>query len=162
MNASILARYLEPQALCLKLAASSPEAVITVLADRLEAAGYVAPSYREAVLRREAKLPTGLPLSADLAVAVPHTDPEHVMRPGIAIATLATPVAFRSMEDPDEALPVRVVFALALKDKNEQIEMLQMIASMLQDPARIQQLIAAETQSALLQVIRDHEQAMGG
>lgn len=161
MNPSIIARYLEPQALCIGLSATSPEEVISLLADRLEAAGYVAPSYKAAVLHREAKLPTGLPLSDDLAVAVPHTDPEHVLRPGIAIATLATPVAFRSMEEPDDSLPVRVVFALALKDKNEQIEMLQMIASMLQDPDRIEQLIAAQTQTALLQTIRDHEQAMG-
>lgn len=161
MTVSILERYIEPSAICLHLPAGSSEEIITALAGRLEASGYVADSYRAAVLRREQTLPTGLPLSEDLAVAVPHTDPEHVLRPGVGIATLAHPVAFQNMEDPDEELPVRVVFALALKDKNEQIEMLQMIASMLQDPDHIRTLINARSSDDLMDAIRLHEHSKG-
>lgn len=88
-------------------------------------------------------MPTGLPMEDGLAVAVPHTDPQHVIRSGIAIATLAEPVAFASMDDPDNQLAVRVVFALALKSKDEQIGMLQSIGRLLQDGERIRKLMDA-------------------
>lgn len=153
MSASILARYIDPGAIALGVAAETAEQVIDDLARRLEASGYVGATYRDAVIAREAAMPTGLPLEGDLAVAVPHTDPVHVLKPGVAIATLAKPVEFRSMEDPDEALSVRVVFALALKDKHEQIEMLQTIAMMLQDPARIRAVIAAGSIQELLAAV---------
>ncbi|MDA4633637.1 PTS sugar transporter subunit IIA, partial [Escherichia coli] len=70
-----------------------------------------------AVLAREAALPTGLPLGLDNNVAIPHTDPEHVLKPGLAMATLCRPVAFCNMEDPEEKLQVSVVFLMALNDK---------------------------------------------
>ena len=72
---------------------------------------------------REASMPTGLPLGGDLNIAVPHTDPEHVVTPSLALATLVRPVSFGSMDDPDEQIPVGVVMMLALADKNAQIDM---------------------------------------
>lgn len=153
MSGSVLNQYLDPRAVCLRIDGASAEDVIGQLAARLETLGVVKPSYRQAVIRREAEMPTGLPLADDFAVAVPHTDPEHVIRPGLAIATLAHPVAFRSMDDPDQALPVSVVFALALKDKHQQIAMLQTIAGMLQDAGTIRRLAEATTSDELLRVL---------
>ena len=103
-----------------------------------------------AVISREAEIPTGLPLAPDFAVAVPHTDREHVLRAGFALGTLTEPVPFRSMENPDEELPVRVVFALAITDKNEQIDMLQAVAELLQDPPTIRRIADATSASEIL------------
>lgn len=147
--ASILNRYFDPQALCLRISARTAEEVIARLAAKLEAIGAVRPSYLSAVIAREAEIPTGLPLAPDFAVAVPHTDREHVLRPGFAIATLAEPVSFRSMEDPDQELPVRIVFALAITNKNEQIEMLQAVAELLQDSPRIRRMADAVSVSEI-------------
>lgn len=155
---------IDPQAVCLWVEAETPDQVITQLAGILERTGYVAPSYGAAVLAREAVLPTGLPLSDDfavavaVAVAVPHTDPHHVLKPGIAIATLVNPVPFRSMEDPDEILPVRIVFALALNDKNAQIEMLQSVALLFQTPELLMRMAAAMSPDKVLEVLRKIEQ----
>lgn len=149
---------INPQAVCLRVEAETPDQVIAQLAGILERTGYVAPSYGAAVLAREAVLPTGLPLSDDFAVAVPHTDPHHVLKPGIAIATLVNPVPFRSMEDPDEILPVRIVFALALNDKNAQIEMLQSIAHLFQTPELLMRMAAAMSPDEVLEVLRKIEQ----
>jgi len=147
---SILKNHLDPRAICPRVKAETMEAVVAILADRLASLGIVAPSWRDAVIDREAILPTGLPLSDDFAVAVPHTDPEHVLRPGLAIATLETPVPFRSMDDPDIVLPVRIVFGLALRDKREQIDMLQSIAELLQTPERLLRMAAAADGDELL------------
>lgn len=141
MAAPLFDRYLDPRAICPRIVASDSTEVINLLAERLRMIGCVEESYARAVIDREAVMPTGLPLADDVAVAVPHTDPEHVIAPALAMATLAKPVVFKSMEDPDRDLAVTVVFALALRDKNEQIEMLQTIAATLQD-AEIMRRIA--------------------
>lgn len=141
--ANALMNYLDPGAIVLGVEAENDQAVIRLLAAKLEALGFVRPSFAEAVLAREAKLPTGLPLGGDNNVAVPHTDPEHVIKPGLALATLASPVNFANMEDPDEKLSVRVVFLMALNDKDKQIEMLQEIAGTIQSPEAIAALVNA-------------------
>jgi PTS system galactitol-specific IIA component len=150
---SVLRNHLDPQGICLRVEASTADAVVGILADRLVSVGAVAPSWRAAALEREANLPTGLPLTDGFAVAVPHTDPEHVLRPALAIATLKTPVPFRSMDDPDMVLPVRIVFAIALRDKVEQIEMLQTIAGLLQSPDQLMQIASAADIDELLNAL---------
>ena len=136
-----LASTINPEAIALGVTASTGEEVIRLLAGRLEKLGYVRPTYADAVVAREAKMPTGLPVGRDANVAVPHTDPQHVIKPGVALATLARPVAFASMEDPDEDVPVGLVFMLAINDKDRQIDMLQQIMEIVQSPEKIDALM---------------------
>lgn len=145
-----LTGYIEPEAIVLDVAATDSKDVINVLASRLEKLGYVRPSYAAAVLAREAAMPTGLPLGLEANVAVPHTDPHHVIKPGIAFASLARPVDFANMENPDEAVPVGLVFMLALNDKDAQIDMLQRILETIQDPHAIEALRSAKTPDDVL------------
>ena len=143
--ARALMNFLDPQAIALGVEAQDNEAVIRLLAGKLEALGYVKPSYADAVVKREATMPTGLPLGQAVNVAIPHTDPEHVIRPGVALGVLAVPVDFANMEEPDEAVPVGVVFLLAINDKDKQIDMLQEIMEAIQDPATLGGLARART-----------------
>lgn len=143
--ARALMNYLDPGAIILGVKADTDGEVISLLAERLHSLGYVKPSFAGAVLAREAQLPTGLPLGGVNNVAVPHTDPEHVLKPGLAFATLTQPVAFANMEDPDEKLPVRLVFLMALNDKDKQVEMLQEIAGAIQSPETIEALIQSKS-----------------
>jgi PTS system galactitol-specific IIA component len=137
--------HIDPEALVLGIDAQSSEQAIRLLAGRLEALGYVKPSYADAVVKREATMPTGLPLGQAVNVAIPHTDPEHVIRPGVALGVLAAPVDFANMEEPDEAVAVGVVFLLAIDDKNKQIDMLQQIMEAIQDPDTLSGLATART-----------------
>lgn len=153
-----LAAKIERGAILANLEASDSEAVIRRLAGALEALGYVRPSYVEAVLKREAQMPTGLPMGGDSNVAVPHTDPEHVLRAGIALATLARPVEFANMEDPDEAVPVRIVFMLAIDDKDRQIDTLQQVLMTIQDEALVERMLASKTAEDLHRLLADAAQ----
>lgn len=144
---------LDDRAICLDWQAGSAAEVISLLAARLQAQGAVAESYAEAVLAREAVMPTGLPLGA-INVAVPHTDAHHVRRPAVALAVLRQPVPFGNMEDPEEQLPVRIVLALALNDKHAQIEALQTVAGLIQAPELLQALLAAPDISTVRQLLR--------
>ncbi len=128
-----LMAFLNPEAIELQSNAKSNVEIIRILAGKLERLGYVKPSYVDAVVARELSLPTGLPLRRKDNVAVPHTDPEHVIRTGIAFATLTSPIPFGNMEFPDEPLPVGFVFLLAIDDKNTQIETLQQIMTTIQN-----------------------------
>ncbi len=135
---------LSPQAVCLGVSAGSSDEVIALLGERLRQLGKVRDSYVQALITRESTMPTGLPLGL-INVAVPHADPEHVVAPAIALATLKEPVPFGSMDDPDEKIPVQVVIALALTDKNAQIEMLQAVAGFIQNPGALAALTTAIT-----------------
>ncbi|MBZ5759341.1 MULTISPECIES: PTS sugar transporter subunit IIA [Rhizobium] len=136
---------LEPEAILLDVRATTAEEVIRLLAARLQTLGYVKATYADAVVSREKNLPTGLPLERDENVAVPHTDPEHVIKAGVAMATLSTPVVFANMEEPEELLPVGTVFLLAINDKDKQIETLQQIIEAIQSPTTLDGLKRAKT-----------------
>ena len=143
--ARALIEHIDPQALVLGIEAQSSEQVIRLLGGKLEALGYVKPSYADAVVAREATMPTGLPLGQAINVAIPHTDPMHVIKPGVALGVLSAPVDFANMEEPDEAVPVGIVFLLAINDKDKQIDMLQEIMEAIQDPATLGGLAGART-----------------
>ncbi len=140
-----LLELLEPTAVCLDFEASDSCAVIQKLGDLLFDAGYVRETFVGAALAREEQLPTGLPLGGEINAAIPHTDVEHVKKPGLAMATLSKPVVFQNMVDKDEAVQVRLVFLLSLDQPKAQIEMLQEIAGVLQNPEVVSSLIEAKT-----------------
>jgi PTS system galactitol-specific IIA component len=135
--------FLVPSSVALHYAASDSKDVITHLGKLLFDAGYVRDSFVDAALDRESRLPTGLPLSGDVNAAIPHTEVEHVLKPGLAMATLSAAVTFQNMVSPEEAVPCQLVFVMALDQPKAQIEMLQEIAGILQNPAVINRLMQA-------------------
>lgn len=141
--AEALLNHIDPGAIVLGVETTNREVIIRLLAKKLQRNGYVKESFADAVIARETAMPTGLPLGRAVNVAVPHTDPEHVLKPGIALATLTKAVTFANMEDPDEAVDVGLVFLMALDDKVRQIEMLQKIMETIQNEEAIAGLMRA-------------------
>jgi PTS system galactitol-specific IIA component len=137
--------FLTPNLISLHYTAKDSTDVITHLGKLLFDAGYVHETFVKAALDRESRLPTGLPLSDDINAAIPHTEVEHVRKPGLAMATLISPVTFQNMISPEEAVPCQLVFVMALDQPKAQIEMLQEIAGILQNPATIKSLMSAAT-----------------
>ena len=123
-----------------RLVASDWEQVLTALAERVVARGYGKPSLVPAVLARERRFPTGLPTA--VPSAIPHTDAQHVRRPGLAVATLAAPVEFGVMGGTGETLQAEVVVLLCVDDPARQVAGLQQVLRVLGSPAGIGALIA--------------------
>lgn len=138
-----LSDFLVPEAVDLGVDAEDAGDVIRTIGGKLLSAGYVRDTFSEAVLEREKTIPTGLPLSGKHNAAIPHTDVEHVIRPGIGMATLVRPVVFKNMVSPDETVEVQLVFVLALEQPKSQIEMLQEVAQVLQRPDVVAALMEA-------------------
>ena len=134
---------LEPRAVRLHSQAQDKTEVLTELGNLLFQTGYVRESFVEAALQRESQMPTGLPLEGRYNAAIPHTECEHVLKAGLALATLAKPVIFQNMIQPEEGVPVQLVILMALDQPKSQVEMLQEIAGVLQDAQVIEKLMEA-------------------
>ncbi|GAB4493125.1 MAG: PTS sugar transporter subunit IIA [Anaerolineales bacterium] len=150
-----LQAYLVPEALIFGMDAENSEEVIRNLAGKLMYAGYVRSSFVEGVLKREHSQPTGLPLNGKYNAAIPHTDVDHVIKPGIAMATLSHPVTFRNMVIPDNEVPVQLVFLLALDQPKSQIEMLQQVSQVLQKSELVEHLMKSRNLFQVREALRN-------
>ncbi len=137
--------FLDPEAVVLQMEAKTSEDVIRQLGGKLLNLGFVTDDFVEATLKREANLPTGLPLGGLVNAAIPHVDIEFVKKSALGLATLKQEVVFYNMVENDVEVPCRLVIMLALDKPKSQVEMLQSVAAVLQKPAVIDALIAAET-----------------
>jgi PTS system galactitol-specific IIA component len=150
-----LHQLLDYNVVCLNLFAQNATEVIRKLGTRLYENGYVKHSFIEATLESEKKLPTGLPLGGIINAAIPHSDTIHVIKPGVAVATLKRPVVFKNMINPQQDVNVQLVFLLSLDHPKSQIAMLQQIANVLQKPSIVEKLMSAvtfeELQAALIE-----------
>jgi PTS system galactitol-specific IIA component len=144
---------IEPELCVVGLDASSAEGAIRALARLLHAAGRVHATFEAAAVARELRSPTGLPFEP-LAVALPHAEPEHVVSPAIAIATLATPVPFREMGTPATQLACGLVVMPAFGSKQQADAELSRLIEALQDPETTRALAAAKTPQALCATLR--------
>jgi len=130
--------------------------VITRLSDALEKQGYIKSSFRDAVLERELSLPTGLELDGQIHAAIPHADIEHVNFPSVALAVLQKPVIFRCMVEPEKEIPVRLVFLLAMNEPKKQVELLQQVATILQDSELLRKLVNSKTGKEVMEALIIH------
>ena len=137
-----IAKLLRPSCVLLDCEFSTSDEVIRAIGGKLFEAGFVKETFIQAAIDREAKLPTGLPLAGGINAAIPHTDIEHVIKPALGKAVLKQEVNFRNMVLPDELVPVRLVFLLALEQPKAQVEMLQAVAGVLQNPALVNEIVS--------------------
>ncbi len=148
-----ITEFLKPEAIVLQQDAQSAEEVIRLLGTKLHDLGYVKEGFIEATLRREAEMPTGLPLAGEFHAAIPHVDIEYVHRSALALATLSHPVVFYNMVEKDQEVLASLVIMLALDQPKSQIEMLQQVSGILQNPDLIRQLMAARTPQEVLTLL---------
>lgn len=151
---SSFAPFLSEALIVLDLPAADAAAAIRTLADRLYREGYVRESYAEAVLQRERVYPTGLPTT--IPVALPHTDVEHCLRPGLAVARLAAPVAFGMMGDPSQQVETRLVFMLSITDPKAQVSWLKRLIECFQQPELLESLEMATSAVEVMALLGSH------
>lgn len=149
-----IAKLLNQNCVLINCNCTKAEEVISVVGSKLFEEGYVRDTFVEAAIDREKQLPTGLPLGGGINAAIPHTEIEHVIKPALGMATLKIPVAFQNMISPEEVVPVRLVFLLALEKPKAQVEMLQEIASVLQNSALVEELLNENTYEGIIKRLK--------
>jgi PTS system galactitol-specific IIA component len=86
-------------------------------------------------------------------VALPHAEPEHVLSPALAIATLAGTVKFREMGSPATQLEVGIVVMPAFTAKDQASGGLAHLIERFQDPHLRTTILAAADAEALRAVV---------
>ncbi len=102
-----LQELLSPELAVDPLTAATKTEVMEQLADRLIAAGYVTPEFRQKVWERERAGPTHI----NGVAAIPHADTVCTIRPAIAAARLSQPVEW------ERGVWIRFVFMLAIDER---------------------------------------------
>ena len=77
--------------------------------------GFVEKGFYEALTKREKDYPTGLN-TGKIKIAVPHTDPDMILKESIVLITVNDPIIFNEMGTPDSMLEVGIIFLLLIKD----------------------------------------------
>ena len=80
----------------------------------------VMPTFYEAIVKREEEFPTGLKTST-YNVALNHVDSQYVKTNALYIYKLEKPIEYHQMDDPNNLLPVDMVFVLLIKDHDLQV-----------------------------------------
>ena len=123
----------------LDLEAESTDEVFSILAEKLEKAGYIRSGFLEAIKEREKNYPTALPIEP-YPVAIPHTTKDHVIKQAICALRLRHPVMFQRMDDPDEQVEVKYVLNLALLDDSEHVEIIARVIRYLKDDSALKEM----------------------
>ncbi len=121
------------------LQAKDAKEVIDLLAGRMHVQGFVASDYGAQTWAREMIHPTGLP-TQPFCIAFPHADAEGVDRSTLGVAVMRQPVTFQNMADPDQGLDVMIVFMLANRDPEDQIQTLRNLALLFGQPEKLVEL----------------------
>ena len=135
--------------------AENYEEAIRKVGKKLFDNGYVKDTYIDAVVAREADFPTGLHLDG-IDIAMPHTAGIHVNTPAVCVAKLAKPVVFSHMGDPDTKVDATLLFMMAIKDPDAQIETLQAVMGVFTNKEAIAELNAANTEVELFSVAKKY------
>jgi galactitol PTS system EIIA component len=131
---------IQPDLIFLDLNCKTSEEVIRQLGQIFEDRGLVKTGFVQSILKREKEYPTGLP-TGGAAVAIPHTNADFVLKSAMITAILANPVPFHNMADPDESLPVQIVFMLAIKEPTFQVVWLKQLMGLLRKPGQLQKML---------------------
>lgn len=145
---------LNPQNVFVKLKVETQKDLFKRMGEFLTQNGCVRPSFIEALVEREKNYPTGLP-GRDFGIAMPHVDPQHVIVPGIAVATLEAPIPFVMMGTEDTPVEASVIFMLMLKDFDEQIDWLKKLMGVIQNHDLIAELMELKTSKDLYRRVRE-------
>lgn len=131
---------------------STAEEAIKYMSDILYRLGYVKEGYAECVIEREKSFPTGL-IGQGCGIAIPHTNPEYVIKPAVCVLIPRKPVQFMMMGTTDKPVMAEVILPLVVKDSRMQIDILRKIMDLLKDNKTLEKIRDSKNESDILQML---------
>ncbi|RJX67151.1 PTS galactitol transporter subunit IIA [Vibrio sinensis] len=111
---------------------------------------YVKPSYDMAIREREAMYPTGIDLGFG-AVAIPHCDAAHAIKPCVYLIRPVKPIVFERADD-DGEVKAAIIMALVVTNPAEQMKLLRSLFSSLQDEVFFNDLKNSTTIESMIEI----------
>lgn len=153
--------YFDESIILLDVEAKTKEEVLEVVGKNLVDLGLVKESFIPAIIKREGEFPTGLP-TAGVAVAIPHTDVEHVNKKTISVAVLKEPVEFGIMGDNTSTTNVQLIFMLAMDKVDSQLSLLQKLMQVFQDEASLKYIVSQTDKTKIKEFLAEKLDFEGG
>lgn len=137
------------------LNAETSEEVIRTVGQMFRDTDCVKDTFIDAVIEREKVYPTGMNLKYN-AIAMPHTFPKHVNRPGIALAKLDKPVTFMHMGSTGEEVHAEMIFMMAITNPEEQIKNLKKVMMVFMDETIVKKFRDAKDEEELYNLGKEY------
>ena len=134
--------------------AGSWRAAVRLAGDALVACGATLPGYADEMIRMIEEHGPYVVIAPGLALAHARPGPD-VLTDGLAVVTLATPVAFGHPHND----PVSVVLGLSVVSVGDHLESIAQLANIFNDASVIPALIAAKDPSEVLQIMEIPDRA---
>lgn len=128
-------------------------AFLSSISDKLVELGYVKGSFKEAILAREEKFPTAI-ATEKYNLAIPHTDSEHVIKPGVAFVKFDSPCRFKEMCT-DTDIDVNMAFVLLVTEKEEQVSLLSKLMGLFSENELLESLYSEESMAKIVDVLNN-------
>lgn len=147
------ASLFKPELVFFDFEAKDREDFFEKLGAELSKKGYIKDSWFDAIKTREKNYPTGLDCPA-IKVAVPHTDPEHLIKPYIAVVKPKTPIVFEGMAGMGGEVPTQLIVNLGVKAHEEsQVAILQALMKIFINEDAVKDILAQTTQQGMVDTI---------
>lgn len=150
--AGIDTSLLKPELVFFDFEATDRVDLFTRLGAILAEKGYVKDTWLDAILEREDNYPTGLACEA-VQVALPHVDPEHLLKPYIAIVKPAAPVRFDGMAGSGPVDTQLVVNLGLLAHAEDQVGVLQAFLGIFIDADATKEIMAQTDAQAMIDAV---------
>lgn len=138
--------FLEPEI-------SSQQELFHWFAELMKEKEYVKESYYDSIVQREKNYPTGLQTST-VGVAIPHTDPENLQKPFIAVVRPNSGIQFEPMGIAEGKIQAELIFMLGVLKNGEQVIALQNLMGLLCNESAVSGLLNAVTGQEIIQIIK--------
>lgn len=117
--------------------------------------GYVKESFLNAIKEREKEYPTALPIHF-CAVAIPHTNIEHIIKPFISVTRIKQTAKWHEMANNKNEIDVHFIFLLGFVKGNDHINLLQTLMECFSNGHLLEKLEKAKTKSEFLQLLTNN------
>ena len=118
--------------------------------------GYVKDTWLDAILTREKNYPTGLQFE-HIAVALPHVDPENLIKPYIAVIKPKEPIVFEGMAGIGGDVPAELIVNLGLLAHAEgQVAVLQALMGVFMEEDTVADIRAQTTPEGMVDTMKKY------
>ncbi|ARY90598.1 MULTISPECIES: PTS sugar transporter subunit IIA [Lacticaseibacillus] len=115
--------------------------------------GYARKDYGKGLIDREAKFPTGL-MFPSLKIALPHVDPEFVLKPFIYVVKTNTPIGWKQMGDMKPMSTNNFLF-LGIKEPSKQVGLLAQIMSAFKDQEFVKEFLKTTDETKMYHLLSE-------
>lgn len=146
------AELFSPDLVFFDLKATNRHELFSELGQRLEKKNLIKPTWYQAIEERETNYATGLHFE-HIDVAIPHVDPEHLIRPYIAVVKPVQPIEFEHMAGAGPNVLAQLIINLGVQRDGGQISVLQTLMNIFMDERKSQAVLKQDTADGMVNTL---------